>query len=188
MAKNIHKCPVCETTALEPGQLADGLEALACPDCGGHWVRGTRYFAWLETRSNRDVQAQEGAELASAPKSDSQAGKLCIDCGRYMRRVAVGHGQAFHLDRCTSCGGFWFDANEWESLRASDLHKEAHQVFTDSWQAEVRRQSYEQANQQRLEGRLGAEGLARLEEIKDWVARHPHGAEILASLTDAADA
>lgn len=100
-----------------------------------------------------------------------------------MRRVAVGHCQPFHLDRCTSCGGFWFDANEWESLKASGMHREAHQVFTDSWQAEVRRQSREQADQRRLTDRLGENGVAQLESLKQWVADHPHGSEILAAIT-----
>lgn len=182
MAKNIHNCPVCEAAPLEPGQLAEGLDAWCCAKCGGHWVRGTRYFEWLKSRKLEEPR--EDAGLGEAPKSDSEAGKLCIDCGRYMRRVAVGHGKSFFLDRCTSCGGFWFDAHEWASLQASGMHREAHQVFTDSWQAEVRRQAREQADKRRQTERLGAEGVEQIEAIKQWVAEHPRGDEILAMLTD----
>lgn len=101
-----------------------------------------------------------------------------------MRRVAVGYGKPFHLDRCTSCGGFWFDANEWASLESAGLHREAHQVFTDSWQAEVRRQSREEADQRRLTDRLGKDGVAQLESLKLWIAEHPRGNEILAALSE----
>lgn len=183
MAKNIHNCPVCESTQLEPGTLADGLEAWVCPSCNGNWVKGTKYFDWLKTQTAKRDSADD-ARLAPMTSSDSKAGKFCIDCGKYMRRVAVGHGTTFHLDRCTSCGGFWFDANEWASLRSTGLHHEAHQVFTDSWQAEVRRQSREAADQARLTQRLGQDGVEQLEALKRWIAEHPRGSEILAALTD----
>lgn len=186
MAKNIHNCPVCESTQLEPSTLADGLEAWACPACNGNWVKGAKYFDWLKSdAASREPDAD--AQLAPTATSDSKAGKFCIDCGRHMRRVAVGHGKPFHLDRCTSCGGFWFDANEWAALQSAGLHRAAHQVFTDSWQAEVRRQSREAADQSRLPQRLGVDGVAQLESLKQWITEHPRGNEILAALTDTAD-
>jgi len=186
MAKNIHNCPVCESAQLEPRQLSDGLDAWACPSCDGYWVKGTNYFQWLKNHSDQTVSAEDNG-LVHVSEGDSKAGKFCIDCGRYMRRVAVGHGQPFHLDRCTSCGGFWFDANEWSALKAVGMHCEAHPVFTDSWQAEVRRQSRQQADQRRLTDRLGEDGVAQLESLKRWVAEHPHGSEIMAAITDPAD-
>ncbi len=163
----------------------DGLKAMSCPSCKGNWVNGTDYFDWLDAKwQHAAAQTTTTDEHPfAAPRPDSDAGKLCLDCGRFMRRVAVGHGKTYHLDRCTSCGGFWFDAQEWESLRASGLHREAHQVFTDAWQAEVRREARKDIAERRLTQRLGVEGLARLNEIKSWVAGHPRGAEIIASLT-----
>ena len=181
MAKNIHNCPVCDSTQLEPNRLPDGLESWACPSCHGNWVKGTKYFDWLKAEATRHGMASDAPPFASAV-NDSHAGKFCIECGRYMRRVAVGHGQAFHLDRCTSCGGFWFDANEWSALKESGLHREAHQIFTDSWQAEVRRQAREAADERRLAERLGKDGVTQLEAIKQWIADHPHGNEILAAI------
>ncbi|MGB0766078.1 MAG: zf-TFIIB domain-containing protein [Phycisphaeraceae bacterium] len=182
MAKNIHRCPVCESSALDPCELAGGLDAWRCPTCEGNWIKGTAYFTWLKT--SQPATSRDSDRLAPVAQDDSDAGKLCIDCGRYMRRVAVGGDVSFHLDRCTSCGGFWFDANEWAALKAVGLDREAHQVFTDSWQAEVRRQRREKADENRLSARLGAEGIAQLESLKRWVAEHPHGQEILAALTD----
>ncbi len=187
MANDSALCQNCENTTLVPGHLSDALKALTCPACTGSWVNGVEYFDWLNARIARQDAGPHGEEpTLIQPDSDSPAGKLCLDCGRYMRRVAVGFGQAFHLDRCSSCGGFWFDAEEWAALRQAGLHREAHQVFTDAWQAEVRRQAREQADQQRLTERLGQDGVARLEEIQRWVAEHPRGAEIIAALTESA--
>lgn len=183
MANDNPTCPVCEGVKLEPAKLAEGLKSLACPSCGGGWINGVEYFDWLSARVSKTASADDPALTLTRTATDSDAGKLCLDCGRFMRRVAVGHGQGFHLDRCTSCGGFWFDAREWESLQASGLHNQAHQVFTDSWQAEVRRQASELAEQRRLNERLGEQGVQQLEQIKQWLTEHPRGNEILAALT-----
>ena len=182
MAKNIHNCPVCKATPLEPKTMADGLEAWACPACEGNWVKGRKYFEWLKNGAANHMPDPQ-AQLAQ-PTTDSKAGKFCIDCGRFMRRVAVGYGQTFHLDRCMSCGGFWFDANEWAVLKQADLHHEAHQIFTDSWQAEIRRQSREAMDKKRLIDRLGDDAVEQVESIKQWISSHPHGSEIIAALTD----
>jgi len=115
---------------------------------------------------------------------DSEAGKLCLFCGRFMRRLRVGHGITFHLDRCTSCGGFWFDGEEWETLKSKGLHRESHLVFTDAWQAEVRRQAKAEVDENRLQNHLGPEGLTRADSIAQWIAGHPHGKEILARIID----
>ena len=186
MASNTHHCPACASAQLGPNTLADGLEAWTCPSCKGNWVNGIKYFEWLKIDSIKHAPETD-AQLAPATAPDSQAGKLCIDCGRYMRRVAVGHGKTFHLDRCTSCGGFWFDANEWSALKSAGMHREAHQVFTDSWQAEVRRQAREQADHRRLTNRLGQAGVEQLESIKRWIESHPRGNEILAALSDSVE-
>ena len=184
MANDTALCPNCENNPLVPERLSDALKALTCPACNGSWVNGVEYFDWLNSRiARQDAGPHDDQPAWIQPGSDSPAGKLCLDCGRYMRHVAVGFDQTFHLDRCSSCGGFWFDAHEWVSLHGSGLHREAHKVFTDAWQAEVRRQAREQADQRRLTERLGRDGVDRLEEIKRWVAEHPRDVEILASLT-----
>jgi len=189
MARDLPTCPTCESTLLRPSRLADDLDAYACPACAGNWVQGQAYFDWLSAQPATATSINEAANtpIFGDGESDTKGGKLCLDCGRYMRRVAVGYGVRFHLDRCTACGGFWFDAKEWDALRESGIHRDAHKVFTDAWQTEVRRQAYEQAEHDRLENRLGSEGLTRLEEIKSWIAGHPRGDEILAALRSPSD-
>jgi len=182
-------CLVCPEQLLTRCVLEAGLKAHECGACHGRWVHGPDYLDWLGSRPAQAASRQDDATTVAEPlqetRQDSAAGKLCLHCGRFMRRVHVGHNVAFHLDRCASCGGFWFDAGEWEQLRASGLHREAHLVFTDAWQAQVRQQALAQTDRDRLTEQLGADGVERADDIAAWIAGHPRGHEILARILDA---
>lgn len=180
-------CPLCEDQPLNPTPMEAGLKAHQCVQCRGRWVHGPDYLDWLASRPAQaaaDAGTSGDVDVVSDGGTDSDAGKLCLYCVRFMRRLRVGHGTPFHLDRCASCGGFWFDAGEWESLKAQGMHREAHLVFTDAWQAVVRRQARDTADQKRLTEHLGEDGLKQADSIRDWIASHPHGNEILARILD----
>jgi Zn-finger nucleic acid-binding protein len=176
---------------LLPAQADALLPALRCQQCRGQFVRGEHYFAWLD---RRDRAAAEGPSpqptaasfAAAATTHDDSARRalLCPDCGRLMTRYRVGHGTAFHLDRCAACGGIWFDAAEFETLRALALHDQVHFVFSAAWQADVAREQQVRAARDRLHARLGDADLAQLERLTEWLDAHPHRAELIAYLLD----
>ena len=95
-----------------------------------------------------------------------------------MSRFRIGKGLEFYLDRCGACGGMWFDQNELEILRSSNLHGEIHKIFARSWQREITQIDYEK----RLEKTVGAETYQNLKNLKSWLDQDPNRELILAYL------
>ena len=175
-------CPVCKNIVLLPGQLEDNLPARGCSRCGGRWVAGASYWQWLEQRGQA---ADASAPAAQAEVHESGAAKLCPECGRFLTRCKVGHGVDFHLDRCANCSGFWFDANEWEILKARALHDDVHFVFSAAWQAQLAQTQRQLAHEQMLLEKLGQADFEEIKRIKAWLDAHPRRTELYAHLLHA---
>ena len=129
-------CPICKTATLQAmslptGSAGEGLSARECSVCHGHWVEGELYLTWVQAHRNSAAGdlASPASDMPLLQTSDSTKAKLCPNCGRLLTRAKVGRGLSFHLDRCGTCAGFWFDAGEWDALLAHHLHTEAHRFF-----------------------------------------------------------
>ena len=179
-------CPVCKATTLVAEELEAGLAGTRCRQCGGRWIEGTRYLAWVAAQGRQlaEKPPDDGVEL---PVAESGRAKLCPECGRFLTRAKVGHGVGFHLDRCASCGGIWTDANEWEVLKSRNLHDNLHFVFSGAWQADVLRTERERARDQLLRNKLGEADFAEVKRVRAWLDGHPRRAELYAVLLDGTD-
>jgi Zn-finger nucleic acid-binding protein len=179
-------CPVCKSTTLVPEDLEPGLAGLRCRQCGGRWIEGARYLAWVAAQGQQlaEKPPAEGVEL---PVTESGRAKLCPECGRFLTRAKVGHAVGFHLERCAGCGGIWTDANEWEVLKSRNLHDNLHFVFSGAWQAEVLRGERERGREQLLRGKLGEADFAEVKRVRAWLDGHPRRAELYAVLLDGTD-
>ena len=108
-------CPVCKKATLQNADITTNLKVKLCKQCGGCWIQSYQYWKWLDKHG--DILPEKPvAETSPLPVNDSQAGKICPECGHFLTRRKVGRGISFHLDRCNNCGGIWFDKNEWEIL------------------------------------------------------------------------
>ena len=84
---------------------------------------------------------------------------------------------------CGSCSGIWFDRNEWLALKARGLHDHLHQVATEPWQAEVRREETRAHLEALYRKRYGAD-YDEVVRVRRWLRTHPERQSILAFLTD----
>lgn len=187
-------------------ELEPGLTAYRCPVSGGHWVPYQNYWRWLAGQPGR-LEHLPAPEGAPEPEDDRVAQvKICPETGMLMTRYRVGHGFAFSVDR--SPAGIWFDAHEWEALRARNFHDEVHLVMTAPWQNRLRQEAVETLVQEKREqvqpggppmfGRnlsgvaareeafrarfamvLDEGTLSRAEEFRAWLEEHPQRREIL---------
>src|SRR5215467_10119638 len=129
------QCPVCITQSLNPQELETGLLALHCPSCRGNWLPSAHYREWhVEHREHLTEAPVDPASLPTA--HEISRARLCPECGYILLHYKVGHDLKFSLDRCGHCGGVWFDADEWEILRARNLHHDVHFIFSHAWQAD----------------------------------------------------
>lgn len=127
-------CPKCRNPGYsERVDLSDGLKALECRTCHGHWLPRETYGRWLRKHGDTlpEMAAEEGFD---APRTEPEKALICPDCGHILIKASVGRGLTFHIDRCFHCGGIWLDANEWKSLESRNLHDEIHFMYSRVWQ------------------------------------------------------
>src|SRR5205823_3023063 len=154
--------------------------------CGGSWVHAQHYWDWLE-RQKSGSPTSRSDEPASSNIGESGLARRCPECGHFLAHAKVGHGLAFHIDRCTTCGGMWFNAGEWQTLRDRGLHTQVHFVFSAAWQAKLLREELSAAREQILRDRLGDGDLNEVKRIKQWIDSHPHRVELYAYLVPEAE-
>lgn len=175
------KCPVCGTDSLTLDNLDKTLRGYKCDQCAGYWISGNQYWQWLDSRGG-PLLKKELAYTEDLSVNDSTHAKICVECGRLMIRNRVGQGVSFFLDRCTACGGTWFDKNEWEVLKRRHLHDEVHTIFSAVWQSENRQQQQRTTHEKKLLAALGQPNYDKLKDMKSWFAKHPKKNWILAYL------
>jgi Zn-finger nucleic acid-binding protein len=177
-------CPVCKTTVLATQPLDENLLTLRCPKCEGHWVKSFQYWKWRESQPGTVAvdACDSGVETTD---TDSKAGKLCPECGRFLMHRPVGHGVEFNLDRCGHCGGMWFDKLEWDAMQRNSLNRDAHYIFTDSWQSGLKGTKRLEAERARLTKLLGERDYSELMRVARWVRSHEQSTTLLAILNNA---
>ncbi|MDD5135579.1 MAG: zf-TFIIB domain-containing protein [Candidatus Omnitrophota bacterium] len=176
-------CPVCKTVALQNEDLLQNLVAKSCKQCHGRWIPSYQYWQWLDKHG--DILPEKPKEEAiSLPVEDTGAGKLCPECGHFLTHRKVGHSMDFSLDRCSNCGGIWFDRNEWEVLLSRNLHDEVHFVFSSPWQKQVREEENTQIYESRIEKILGPEDYGKLKDMATWIKSHPNKSTIVSYILD----
>jgi Zn-finger nucleic acid-binding protein len=176
-------CPVCKTAVLKPVDIEEGLAGKSCPKCNGLWIGHAEYCAWFAQRP-RPLPERASPAPVSEPETDSPAGKLCPQCGAFLRRDRVGRGLDFSLDHCAACGGVWLDSREWDALKARNLHDDLHWIFTDEWRRGVRAED-RAARQRRLYVELlGQADYERALEFRAWARAHAHFGAIKAILDE----
>jgi Zn-finger nucleic acid-binding protein len=177
------KCPVCKTAYLDSFESDDMPAKLVCDRCGGLWIKAYQYWKWLMAHGENlpEKPADDGESL---PVTDSTNAKLCPECGRFLSRKKVGHGVDFHIDRCATCGGFWFDKNEWEILKSRNLHDDVHFIFSSAWQHRIADEDRRETYDKRISIILGQHDWTRASDFKNWTAIHPKRSTIMAYLAD----
>lgn len=177
-------CPCCQTSTLKRARLDENLAVHACPTCDGQWVSSYDYWHWLEWQpSGRKIKPHHSVDLNDTMQvSDNRRASFCPECHHLMRRARVGHGLEFYLDRCSHCGGSWFDKGEWAILQAHNIHDKVHLVFSESWQSQIRQAEFNRVLEETYRSALGDEDYTHALRIRAWLEQHPHRDYILSVL------
>ena len=170
------KCIVCTDKNMDIVQLPEGPRATECPSCDAHWITNFDYWRWHGQLNLELPEKEADCEFEFA---DPVAAKSCPDCNVFMAKYRVGHGTFFYLDRCGTCGGTWFDGNEWHSLKSRNLHDEIHKIFGQPWQIAVREEQKKRVIEERMKTLLGEEKYSEANAFRSWLSHDKHREEIL---------
>ncbi len=179
-------CPLCDR-ALDPATLLDAeagrdaLQGFRCPDGHGLFLPSDVYLDWQgEATGDTDL---DSVSVDAQDVGDVKRAKLCPQDGHIMGRFRVTPG-GFWLDRCGTCGGAWFDGDEWTATVDAGLHEHLTSVFSDAWQRRVQDAVANQERRERLAGAAGPDDLERVDAFREWIWAHPQRHLLLARLND----
>lgn len=176
-------CPCCQTSTLKRARLDEHLAVHACDSCEGQWVSSYDYWHWLEWQVDSGTIKCAPSDLSDTLKvADNRRASFCPECHHLMRRAKVGHGLDFYLDRCSHCGGTWFDKGEWEILQAHHIHDKVHLVFSEPWQSQLRQAEFNRVLEETYRSALGDDDYTEALKIRAWLEQHPHRDYILSVL------
>lgn len=159
--------------------LEADLPAWKCVQSKGVYIRFNDYQQWLETTDEENT-TQEFQPIEATPE-DARA-KRCPESGGLFRRYHISPKLPIHLDWSPGSGGIWLDGGEWELLKQHGLHRQLHNVISDSWQRGIRRDARKVLSKQRMAEKLGETDFQKVIELRTWLSNHLHRSEILAFL------
>jgi len=87
----------------------------------------------------QNLQSISEPEIETLPENDrlfdhdSMTG-LCPAGHGIMIRAKVDIDEPFYLDKCTSCGGIWFDRGEWLRIVENNLAENLCNIWSKAWQ------------------------------------------------------
>lgn len=176
------KCPICKTKRLTAEVREEILDVSTCNPCGGLFVQGRDYQDW---KAKREFEASVELEDEITLTSGEEAGaKICPCCFRIMSKYKVNQKFDFHLDRCSACGGIWFDKNEWEILSQHKLHDELSEIFTASYQRYLREMASRKTMEKLYIDRFGDADYSEIKRVRLWLETHPMKDQLLNYLND----
>ncbi len=179
------KCPVCKNVVLKLSNLEDSLPVRQCRSCGGYWLRANDYARWLKSQTPGSFEEEKTKEASTRfPVAESNQTAICPDCGHFLRKYKISAKVDFHLDRCNNCNGVWLDKNEWEALKAGDLHDEINQIFTAPWQQNIQNKTITSKLDAMYLQRFGESDYQKIKEIRAWLQGNPNRNYLMAFLLD----
>ena len=174
------KCPLCKTSDLKPTMIEEYLPAMGCGTCHGSLVSLLYYRHWAETQKASSGEPVEAPPTQETP--DTTTAIMCPKCARVMAKYKLTGRLSNRVDGCATCDEAWLDRGEWELLEALQLSLKMPAIFTDAWQRRIRRELTEEARRSILTRMVGADGTAKVEEFRAWLAKSPHKSHVMAYL------
>jgi len=175
------KSPLYPNLNMLETTINEGPKVWQCPQSKGIYIRFADYRQWLRTvETDTDTTTKDFQPIEVTPE-DARA-KSCPESGGILRRYHISSDLPIHLDWSPSSGGIWLDGGEWDILVEHSLHTQLHNIISDSWQRNIRKEATETRRKERLEDKLGEADYQKVSDFKTWLSNHLHRSEILAYL------
>lgn len=169
------QCPSCSSFQLHPTKLQIGLPARRCLNCHGILVDLLSYREWSEGFTPEyAISKHQVVEAEDNPKA-----LTCPVCSRIMLKFRISGDTTNRIDVCTHCDTAWLDSGEWQLLGALSLQDKLTRIFTDPWQARIKKETSDASHQEHFIKLLGESDFEKLSHIKQWIDAHPNKRDLL---------
>lgn len=115
-----------------------------CKKCGGMWLEFEKIPEFFES-----ISLEESKEITENV-NDEKAGFCPSGHGLLIRAKVEDKTNPFYLEKCATCGGIWFDNEEWQRIINNNLVDNINEIWCSSWQTQQRnkksRDTYLKAN------------------------------------------
>jgi Zn-finger nucleic acid-binding protein len=88
----------------------ESIELDYCDNCSGVWFDAGEVELLMETMGLESI-GLDSLHLATEAKS-TEGVRRCPNCGKKMKKVALGHAPELIIDVCPQGDGLWFDSGE----------------------------------------------------------------------------
>lgn len=165
-------CPKCSQHKLV---RPDYQSPYICGNCGGTWILA-KELARLSATVD-EVETSSSTECLA----DSKTG-LCPDGHGIMLRAKIDLDNPFYLERCSHCGGVWFDRGELEQVLVNNLASMLPNLWSDSWQRKQREKESRERYWEINRSLLGDNVFSKIVELSKALREHPEQDRALAFL------
>jgi len=166
------KCPKCRSSELKKPNYHSPF---FCEKCGGMWLLNVE-------RSDLPEITIDPADIDLDSDDHDKKTGICPSGHGIMIRAKVDIGEPFYLEKCTICGGIWFDRGEWQRVAENNLAENLSHIWSRSWQRkqsqEKNRGSFLKLNQKLLGDPIFQAIMELANELKD----HPEKGRAIALL------
>src|SRR5438128_4668385 len=170
----LHLCPKCKTASLAalsasrsgPKSEAAPVPPSRCSNCRGVWMP--------HGALSLDLGLPKDEARAAKPADDPDAKVGFCPAGHgLLIRARVDASDPFHLDRCGTCAGIWFDAGEWARLASSEWMQHVDELWDPVYRKRLREERARKLQLEALTQALGAETAKKVIDLAAALKNDP---------------
>jgi len=166
------KCPKCKTTELKKRTINSPY---FCNSCGGMWHLNDSKSDLPENTIVNITENQVQNE------HDCKTG-MCPSGHGIMIRARVDIDEPFYIERCTACGGIWFDKGEWQRIAEHNLADNLSIIWSKSWQRKQSREKNRESFLNTNRKLLGDNIFNSIVDLAEKLKEHPEKDRAIALL------
>ena len=175
-------CPKCKNVKLRRKLKQSSFSSrrapspLTCAKCGGLWIE-TEEFSILSDSYIEDGNIGSNPD----PSADGRTG-LCPAGHGLLIRAKIDLDPPFHLEKCSVCGGIWFDKWEWNRIIEAHLIENLNDFWTFAWRIKHRRKKDREYYLNLNKELLGEELFESIIQMAQTLRDHPEKLKAMALL------
>lgn len=184
----LHLCPKCKSATLAPlsetstvpRSEAGPVPPSRCTSCHGVWMPHGALSLEL------GLPRHDPKSPPPPPPSVTHDAKVgfCPAGHGLLIRARVDTDEPFHLDRCGTCAGIWFDPGEWARLASTEWMHHVDKLWDPVYRKRLREQKARAQHLEALSQALGEETAKKVVELAAALRTNPHRSLAMAYLID----